>query len=750
MTDNLGRKRFHGAFEGGFSAGYFNTVGSAHGWEPSQYISSKNSNQEQHDRKVQSVRDFLDDDELEEYDGAVLKTKAEYDTFGRVAKERMSQSLAKHETGSVPLLVPDVMMTPVSEGIGVKLLLRMGWRQGKGLDYKDLGEIQRLIGHAKSLNDIDHVIRKGLRASNTLVEQVEPKFNMFGLGYDPFEGAEEFRHVDKRGKQGKQISMRGGVAFGTGALEDADDIGMIEDYVSHDQMSRVFAGGLDASGKPLERHQGLLMGNRLGDRLALEGYTFEIQDDIEDTSGKQPMLLQGPDSVKLLSHDSVGQKDDSRYSILTGFVSVQDDILPATYPRPRINHDYKPTVPVSVREKSSLFSAWGQKRLEMPSAVPTDSLKTRIDQIALQVAHSGPDFERIALSSEDGGHSYSFITPGDTFHAYYLWKVQRLYRMLHPESSSNHKKHLDSVERSAILGEPRLEKTFPTKDTNYLKTLPEKERKMIQERMAGTFVKAALGDVHTDTLQPGLTTIEKKKSQPTEPSSERKIVTVYDLSKPLADATVVPKETLERAQQASASGIPIRRVDPWDPEPLLCKRLGIEPPRRHVHTQHVTEQIPAANTSYDPALEAKKFLDLLMEESKQMKISDTEEAIDKPTNLFQAIFEGEEEEEDMNTPRESTLDQFRPIVVSETTREGMIFPQKKPISPQKNKPNSDKEDVCSDDISHMLDDARIKEALRIVQEAERKKREKKERKREKKASRERSSKHRHSRDRKRS
>ena len=170
----------------------------------------------------------------------------------------------------------------------------------------------------------------------------------------------------------------------------------------------------------------------------------------------------------------------------------------------------------------------------------------------------------------------------------------------------------------------------------------------------------------------------------------------------------------------------------------------------HVHTQHVTEQIPAANTSYDPALEAKKFLDLLMEESKQMKISDTEEAIDKPTNLLQAIFEGEEEEEDMNTPRESTLDQFRPIVVSETTREGMIFPQKKPISPQNNKPNSDKEDVCSDDISHMLDDARIKEALRIVQEAERKKREKKERKREKKASRERSSKHRHSRDRKRS
>jgi G patch domain-containing protein 1 len=36
VTDEQGRKRFHGAFTGGFSAGYFNTVGSkvgAHaGW----------------------------------------------------------------------------------------------------------------------------------------------------------------------------------------------------------------------------------------------------------------------------------------------------------------------------------------------------------------------------------------------------------------------------------------------------------------------------------------------------------------------------------------------------------------------------------------------------------------------------------------------------------------------------------------------------------------------------------------------
>lgn len=31
MTDEQGRRRFHGAFTGGFSAGYYNTVGSEEG-----------------------------------------------------------------------------------------------------------------------------------------------------------------------------------------------------------------------------------------------------------------------------------------------------------------------------------------------------------------------------------------------------------------------------------------------------------------------------------------------------------------------------------------------------------------------------------------------------------------------------------------------------------------------------------------------------------------------------------------------
>ena len=43
VTDAEGRRRFHGAFTGGYSAGYYNTVGSAEGWAPSAFTSSRDS-----------------------------------------------------------------------------------------------------------------------------------------------------------------------------------------------------------------------------------------------------------------------------------------------------------------------------------------------------------------------------------------------------------------------------------------------------------------------------------------------------------------------------------------------------------------------------------------------------------------------------------------------------------------------------------------------------------------------------------
>lgn len=61
VTDEQGRRRFHGAFTGGFSAGYFNSVGSAEGWKPSTFVSSRDARAS----KVQRAEDFMDDEDLE-------------------------------------------------------------------------------------------------------------------------------------------------------------------------------------------------------------------------------------------------------------------------------------------------------------------------------------------------------------------------------------------------------------------------------------------------------------------------------------------------------------------------------------------------------------------------------------------------------------------------------------------------------------------------------------------------------------
>lgn len=58
-----GHKRFHGAFEGGFSAGYFNTAGSKEGWKPSEFISSRSNLEKSGDR----AEHFMDEEDMTVY-----------------------------------------------------------------------------------------------------------------------------------------------------------------------------------------------------------------------------------------------------------------------------------------------------------------------------------------------------------------------------------------------------------------------------------------------------------------------------------------------------------------------------------------------------------------------------------------------------------------------------------------------------------------------------------------------------------
>ncbi|CAL1290083.1 unnamed protein product [Larinioides sclopetarius] len=70
VRDEKGRQRFHGAFTGGFSAGYFNTVGTKEGWTPSTFVSSRDK--KSNDHRQQNPEDFMD----EEFSSNILRDQA--------------------------------------------------------------------------------------------------------------------------------------------------------------------------------------------------------------------------------------------------------------------------------------------------------------------------------------------------------------------------------------------------------------------------------------------------------------------------------------------------------------------------------------------------------------------------------------------------------------------------------------------------------------------------------------------------
>jgi G patch domain-containing protein 1 len=83
VTDENGKRRFHGAFTGGFSAGFFNTVDTPQGWYPSQFKSSRSARQEgaaAATRQQQRPEDFMDAEDLGDFGFASqgLRTKANF------------------------------------------------------------------------------------------------------------------------------------------------------------------------------------------------------------------------------------------------------------------------------------------------------------------------------------------------------------------------------------------------------------------------------------------------------------------------------------------------------------------------------------------------------------------------------------------------------------------------------------------------------------------------------------------------
>ncbi|KAB8299164.1 hypothetical protein EYC80_001267 [Monilinia laxa] len=126
VRDERGLKRLHGAFTGGFSAGYFNTVGSKEGWTPSTFVSSRsNRNKDAAKAPQQRPEDFMDDEDIA--DAAEAQRVQTAEGFAGLGS---TQNDAIRRGAFIDLFKAD------GETMGVKLLKKMGWKEGQGVGPK--------------------------------------------------------------------------------------------------------------------------------------------------------------------------------------------------------------------------------------------------------------------------------------------------------------------------------------------------------------------------------------------------------------------------------------------------------------------------------------------------------------------------------------------------------------------------------------------------------------------------------------
>ena len=145
VTDTEGRRRFHGAFTGGFSAGYFNTVGTKEGWQPSTFVSSRSKKMEQ---RAQRPEDFMDEEDIGEFGIAPkrITTKEKFSVSDRESQSRKRVVEEDDALGVIPgePVLQDLVL-PVKMSVGIELLKKMGWKEGQGIGPRERRSKKKVI-----------------------------------------------------------------------------------------------------------------------------------------------------------------------------------------------------------------------------------------------------------------------------------------------------------------------------------------------------------------------------------------------------------------------------------------------------------------------------------------------------------------------------------------------------------------------------------------------------------------------------
>ncbi|KAM0201165.1 hypothetical protein ACHAPI_002037 [Fusarium lateritium] len=169
VRDDRGRKRLHGAFTGGWSAGYFNTVGSKEGWTPSTFVSSRNNRHKPENAQTQQrAEDYMDEEDLA--DAAEAQKVQTAQAFAGLGSSNQDANAG----GLMGLLRAE------GETMGLKLLRRMGWKDGQGIGPKIRRGARLELGDKNAEATETHLFAP----DNAMMIQFVRKNDRKGLGHD--------------------------------------------------------------------------------------------------------------------------------------------------------------------------------------------------------------------------------------------------------------------------------------------------------------------------------------------------------------------------------------------------------------------------------------------------------------------------------------------------------------------------------------------------------------------------------------
>jgi hypothetical protein len=224
--------------------------------------------------KPQTVQDFMDDEDANDWGGPVSVRKDYHDQFPERQSGEMNSSRNIQSADALKqILSGDVHIeTKTSLSIGKQLLRVLGWREietgnlnnngdddGGGTCYiyvaEEDGDVQSLLPHTR--NKIKRIERKLSKHKKALPN---PKTDTYGLGYDAFRNAPEFQaHKDSRNRRAYAKARAASSSHGdlkqnvyrTSALRGLFQDGEEDDHDGFGMVTGRFGDGFDRKGRKI-------------------------------------------------------------------------------------------------------------------------------------------------------------------------------------------------------------------------------------------------------------------------------------------------------------------------------------------------------------------------------------------------------------------------------------------------------------------------------------------------------------------